>query len=95
MDKGNDSRREEVLRSYLDLTQEQVRQQLADILAREATAPGHRQVPFNAVETLLCYGLFYLLDPHRYGGGNHDDGVTEESRYIIKKIDLDYFGDAE
>jgi putative restriction endonuclease len=72
MDKGNDSRREEVLRSYLDLTQEQVRQQLADILAREVPAPGHRQVPFNAVETLLCYGLFYLLDPHRYGGGNID-----------------------
>jgi restriction system protein len=24
---------------------------------------------------------------------NHDIAVTEESRYIVKKIDLDYFGD--
>jgi restriction system protein len=24
---------------------------------------------------------------------DHDVGVTEESRYIVKKIDLDYFGD--
>ena len=24
---------------------------------------------------------------------DHDVGVTEESRYIIKKTDLDYFGD--
>src|SRR5690242_10763823 len=34
--------------------------------------PGKRQVPFNAVETLLCYGLFSLIDPHHYGGGNID-----------------------
>jgi restriction system protein len=26
---------------------------------------------------------------------DHDVGVTEESRYVIKKIDLDYFGDTE
>jgi restriction endonuclease Mrr len=24
---------------------------------------------------------------------DHDVGVTEESRYIVKKIDLDYFSD--
>jgi restriction system protein len=24
---------------------------------------------------------------------DHDVGVTEESRYIVKKSDLDYFGD--
>ncbi len=24
---------------------------------------------------------------------DHDIGVTEESRYIVKKVDLDYFGD--
>ena len=24
---------------------------------------------------------------------DHDVGVTEESRYIVKKVDLDYFGD--
>jgi|GEM_PF-488533 putative restriction endonuclease len=72
MHNENDSLREEVLRSYLDLTPEQIRQQLVAIVAREIPAPGHRQVPFNAVETLLCYGLFYLLDPHRYGGGNID-----------------------
>ncbi len=40
------------------------------MLARDPPAPGKRQVPFNAVETLLCYGLFSLVDPHRYGGAN-------------------------
>ncbi len=24
---------------------------------------------------------------------DHDVGVTEESRYVVKKVDLDYFGD--
>jgi putative restriction endonuclease len=33
---------------------------------------GKRQVPYNAVETLLCYGLFSLVDPHHFGGANMD-----------------------
>ena len=60
------------LQAYLSLTQEQIRTHLLDILSREPPVPGKRQVPFNAVETLLCYGLFSLVDPHRYGGANID-----------------------
>jgi putative restriction endonuclease len=58
------------LQDYLDLSPHQIRRQLMDILARELPVPGKRQVPFNAVETLLCYGLFSLVDPHHYGGAN-------------------------
>jgi putative restriction endonuclease len=60
------------LQEYLDLSPQQIRIQLMDILARRLPAPGKRQVPFNAVETLLCYGLFSLIDPHHYGGANID-----------------------
>jgi len=54
----------------LDLSAQQIHTCLTDMLQRHAPAPGHRQVPFNRVETLLCYGLFYVLDPHRFGGAN-------------------------
>lgn len=60
------------LQEYLDLSPQQIREQLMDIIARRLPAPGKRQVPFNAVETLLCYGLFSLIDPHHYGGANID-----------------------
>lgn len=56
----------------VDLSTEQILQQLTEISHRQLPQPGHRQVPFNMVETLLCYGLFYILDPHRYGGANID-----------------------
>jgi len=58
------------LQVYLGLTPQQIRTHLLDMLARDPPAPGKRQVPFNAVETLLCYGLFSQVDPHRYGGAN-------------------------
>jgi putative restriction endonuclease len=32
--------------------------------------PALRQEPFLPVETLLAFGLFYILKPNRYGGGN-------------------------
>ena len=60
------------LQKYLDLSPQQIRAQLMEIIARRLPAPGKRQVPFNAVETLLCYGLFSLIDPHHYGGANID-----------------------
>src|SRR5579859_767110 len=63
---------EALLREYLDLSSQQIRAQLMDILKRDMPLPGKRQVSFNAVETLLCYGLFSLIDPHPYGGGNID-----------------------
>jgi len=61
---------ETALQEYLDLSPHQIRRQLMDILARNLPVPGKRQVPFKAVETLLCYGLFSLVDPHHYGGAN-------------------------
>ncbi len=63
---------EGVLQEYLDLSSQQIRAQLVDILSRELPAPGKRQAPFNNVETLLCYGLFSMVDPHHYGGANID-----------------------
>jgi putative restriction endonuclease len=63
---------EATLQEYLDLTSQQIRTQMMGILQRNLPLPGKRQVPFNAVETLLCYGLFSLVDPHHYGGANID-----------------------
>jgi putative restriction endonuclease len=56
------------LQAYLDLTPQQIRTYLLDMLARDPPAPGKYQVSFHAVETLLCYGLFSLVDPHRLHG---------------------------
>jgi putative restriction endonuclease len=56
----------------LELSRQEILDQLIEICARQLPGPGRRQVAFNAVETLLCYGLFYILDPHRYGGANID-----------------------
>lgn len=64
--------REDALRSYLELSSQDISRQLIEIASRQVPPPGRRQVPFTAVETLLCYGLFYLVDPHRYGGRNMD-----------------------
>lgn len=63
---------EAALQAYLNLTPQEIRRQLVSIQARQMPAPGRRQVPFTAIETLLCYGLFSLVDPHRYGGRNID-----------------------
>jgi putative restriction endonuclease len=57
---------------HLELTHREILKQLTDICARQLPEPGRRQVAFNLVETLLCYGLFSILDPHRYGGANID-----------------------
>src|SRR5579883_1898954 len=61
----------------VDLSTEQILHQLTEISHRQLPQPGHRQVPFNMVETVLCYGLFYILDPHRYGGANIDKVPSE------------------
>jgi len=62
--------KEDALRSYLELSPQEIDQQLTAMSVRHVPEAGRRQVPFNAVETLFCYGLFSVLDPHRYGGGN-------------------------
>lgn len=57
------------LADYLDLTVEQARDQWAQVLRR---TPRPRQERFTPVEVVLCYGLFYVVDPHRYGGSTID-----------------------
>ena len=57
---------------HLELSHREILEQLTEISARQFPEPGRRQVAFNVVETLLCYGLFSILDPHRYGGANID-----------------------
>jgi len=57
----------ESLSDYLDLTVEQARAQWSKILARQ---PKKRQDPYTPVEVILCYGLFYVVDPHRHGGSS-------------------------
>src|SRR5258708_887390 len=59
-----------------ELSAQQIGNHLTEISQRQLLQPGHRQVPFNRVETLLCYGLFYMFDPHKYGGSNIDKVPT-------------------
>lgn len=54
----------------VDLSRQDIAHQLLKIKKRQAPASGKRQEDFNSVELLICYGLFYILDPHRYGGRN-------------------------
>jgi putative restriction endonuclease len=55
------------LSDYLDLTPDQARLQWRQILRR---APRDRQEAFTPVEVVLCYALFFVVDPHRYGGAS-------------------------
>jgi len=57
------------LRDYLELTPSEARRQWERVRAR---APRRRQEPFLPVETILCYGLFFVVNPHSYGGRNID-----------------------
>jgi putative restriction endonuclease len=63
---------ENELKQYLELSPQVIRENLVAIQARLFPNPGQRQEPFNAVETLLCYGLFQVVNPHGYGGSNKD-----------------------
>jgi putative restriction endonuclease len=54
----------------VELSSQQISNNLIEIAQRQFPPPGRRQVPFNVVETLLCYGLFYIIDPHHFGGAN-------------------------
>jgi putative restriction endonuclease len=49
---------------------QRIREHLHEITRRLPPLSGQRQVPFNLVEKALCYGLFYLCNPHKYGGAN-------------------------
>lgn len=58
------------LRDYLEIDEEDAREQWQAILARDPPARGRRQEPFRPIEVVLCHGLFRLLDPRRFGGAN-------------------------
>jgi putative restriction endonuclease len=55
------------LARYLELSDDDARQQWRRVRQRE---PRKRQEPFLPVEVLLCYALFFILDPRSFGGGN-------------------------
>lgn len=71
------------IEKYLDLSPKDIQTQLIDITSRQFPGPGSRQVKYNAIETLLCYGLFDLVDPHKFGGGNADKLPTEVKELAI------------
>lgn len=58
------------LRDYLDIGPDEAMRQWRAILARDPPKKGRRQEAFRPIEVLLCFGLFRLLDPRRYGGRN-------------------------
>lgn len=53
-----------------ELSVQRIRDHLIEIARRSQPLPRQRQVPFNPIEKVLCYGLFYVCDPHKYGGAN-------------------------
>ncbi len=57
---------------YTTLTTSDIQAQWARIVARYPLPQGLRQETYLPVETLLCYGLFFVFDPHRYGGDTVD-----------------------
>ena len=72
------------LSDYVDLTAHQARSQWGRILRRQWRP---RQEPFTPVEAILCYGLFFVVDPHRYGGGRVDQApqvVHDLARLFVR-----------
>ncbi|MBX3464657.1 MAG: HNH endonuclease [Planctomycetes bacterium] len=57
------------LRDYLEIDAETARQQWRAILARDVPI-GRRQEAFRPIEVVLCFGLFRIVDPRRFGGSN-------------------------
>jgi putative restriction endonuclease len=53
--------------AYLEITPDEARRQWRRIIARK---PAPRQEDYLSVEVILCYALFWLFDPHSFGGGN-------------------------
>ena len=69
---------------YLELAPAQARAQWGRILRRQ---PKPRQEPYTPVEAILCYGLFFVLDPHLYGGGRIDGSpqiVRDLARLFVR-----------
>lgn len=58
------------LRDYLEIDAGDAIRQWRAILARDPPVRRRRQEAFRPIEVLLCFGLFRVLDPHRFGGRN-------------------------
>src|SRR5690606_29110952 len=65
------------LDDFLNLTPAEARAQWRRIAGR---VPRERQERFLPVEVILCYGLFRITDPHRFGGRNLDRVPHEVAR---------------
>ena len=56
------------LRDYLQISDDQIREQLRELSVRKRREAGVRQVPFLPVETLLSFGTAFRVDHRHYGG---------------------------
>ncbi len=56
------------LHDYLDIRREEAVRQWRAIQARQERVDGKRQEKFRPVEVLLCFALFRMVDPRRFGG---------------------------
>lgn len=70
------------LSDVLDLRPADARRQWERVLRRQ---PRPRQEAFLPVELVLTYGLFFVLDPHAYGGRNIDR-VPSAAKAIAKLV---------
>ncbi|MCC7062053.1 MAG: HNH endonuclease [Planctomycetes bacterium] len=71
------------LGNYLEITRDSAVGQWRAILARSVLPKGQRQGPFLPIETVLCFGLFRVVDPRRYGGSNIEQ-VPREVQDLAK-----------
>lgn len=55
------------LAAYLEITPDDARRQWRQVCARK---PALRQEDYLPVEVILCYALFWVFDPHSFGGSN-------------------------
>lgn len=61
-----------MVEQYTKISRLDVIEQLRHLIDRALPTLGRRQEPFLPIETLLCYGLFFIFDPHHFGGRNID-----------------------
>jgi putative restriction endonuclease len=60
------------LRDFLDITEADAVSQWLRIGRRAVPEAKKRQEDYLPVEVLLCFGLFRIISPHRFGGQNID-----------------------
>ena len=74
------------LSDYLNLTEGEAATQWQRISMRQQR-PGKRQEAFAPVETILCYGLFFVVNPHQHGGfsRNRMPEVVDDLAELFKR----------